>query len=68
MQSSKEPHLAREPYVPDPWAMVSKARLLDISVKAILKHAGWKTERSFALHYNKKIEKKKKIAKTLLQV
>ncbi len=22
MQSSKEPHLAREPYVPDPWLRV----------------------------------------------
>ena len=23
MQSSKEPHLAREPYVPDPWRVLA---------------------------------------------
>ena len=38
-------------------AMVSKARQLGILVKCILAHAGWKTARSFAQHYNKRIAK-----------
>ena len=49
-------------------AMVSKAKLLGVSVKAILKHAGWKTEHAFAKHYDKRVEKHKNIARTLLKV
>ena len=47
-------------------AMLSKARQLGISVKRILVHAGWKTARSFAQHYNKRIEKLGGLAKRLL--
>ena len=47
-------------------AVASGAKALGISVKAILKHAGWKTERAFAKHYNKKIEKYDIVAKRLL--
>jgi len=47
-------------------AMVSKARLLGISVRSILAHAGWKTQRAFARHYDKRIEKRSVIAETLL--
>ena len=48
-------------------AVATKARKLGLSVKSILKHAGWKTERSFARHYNKRIEKKDKVANKLLR-
>ena len=48
-------------------AMVSKARQLGISVRKILVHAGWKTQKAFAKHYNKKVEKRSKIAETLIQ-
>ena len=47
-------------------AAASGAKALGVSVKAILKHAGWKTERAFAKHYNKRIEKKVGIARRLL--
>ena len=47
-------------------AMASKARLLGVSVRRILKHAGWKTQRSFARHYNKKVQKRSKVADKLL--
>jgi predicted transcriptional regulator len=47
-------------------AMVSKARLLGISVRSILAHAGWKTQRAFARHYDKRVVKKSVIAETLL--
>ena len=47
-------------------AAASKAKLLGASVQSILKHAGWKTARSFALHYSKKVEKEDKVAKRLL--
>ena len=47
-------------------AAASGAKALGISVKAILKHAGWKTERAFAKHYNKNIEKSDNVAKRLL--
>ena len=48
-------------------AMASKAKLLGISVKRILAHAGWKTARSFARHYNKRLEKGDGVARRLLQ-
>ena len=48
-------------------AVASGARQLGISVKSILAHAGWKTARSFATHYHKKVEKPTKVAKRLLQ-
>ena len=47
-------------------AMASKARLLGISVKKNLAHAGWKTAKSFAKHYNKRLEKPSRIADRLL--
>lgn len=48
-------------------AMASNARLLGISVHKILKHAGWKTQRSFARHYNKRVQKRPKLADKLLR-
>ena len=46
-------------------AMASKARLLGISVKKILAHAGWKTVKSFTKHYNR-LEKSNSVADLLL--
>ena len=43
--------------------MMSKARQLGVSVNHILAHAGWKTARSFAQNYNKRIEKSGGLAK-----
>ena len=48
-------------------AMASKARMLGISVRNILVHAGWKTQRSFARHYNRRVEKRSKVAEKLLE-
>ena len=48
-------------------AMVSKARLLGVSVHRILKHAGWKTHKAFAKHYDRRVVKRDKIASTILQ-
>lgn len=48
-------------------AMASKARLLGVSVRNILIHAGWKTQRSFAKHYNRRVEKTSKVAETILK-
>ena len=48
-------------------AMASKARLLGISVRNILVHAGWKTQRNFARHYNRRVEKRSKVAEKLLK-
>ena len=47
--------------------MASKARLLGISVRNILVHAGWKTQRAFARHYNRRVEKRSKVAEKLLK-
>lgn len=48
-------------------AMVSKARLLGVSVQNILLHAGWKTHKAFAKHYDRRVVKRDKIARKLLQ-
>ena len=48
-------------------AVASGARQLGVSVKNILAHAGWKTEKSFARHYHKRVEKTTKVAKALLR-
>lgn len=48
-------------------AVASKARHLGISVKTILKNAGWKTSIAFARHYNKKILGQETMASTLLR-
>ena len=47
-------------------ATASKAQLLGASVKSTVKHACWKTARSFALHYSKRVEKRDKVARRLL--
>ena len=44
-------------------AAASKAKIWRGS---ILKHADWKTARSFAPHYSKRIEKEDKVARRLL--
>ena len=48
-------------------AVASNARTLGVSVKTILACAGWKTEVSFARHYNKKIEARDDMANRLLR-
>lgn len=48
-------------------AMASNARMLGVSVKAILQHAGWKTETSFARHYNKRVEDAGDVSRQLLR-
>lgn len=48
-------------------AMASKARMLGISVRNIITHAGWKTQRSFAKHYNRRVVKSSKVAETILK-
>lgn len=48
-------------------AMVSKARMLGVSVHRILAHAGWKTHKAFAKHYERRVVKRDKIAEKLLR-
>jgi integrase len=48
-------------------ALVSSARKLGVSVKALLNHAGWKSEVSFARHYHKRVEDAESVAQTVLR-
>ena len=46
--------------------MASNARMLGILVKKILAYAGWKTAKSFAKHFSKRLEKSRQVANCLL--